>query len=812
MDKDGIVRIIDFGIARVAEAATVDGAIRGTPLYMSPEQAAGKPVDGRTDVWSLGVVLYEMLVGLPPFLGDSAYAVMRAVMQDQPPRLSEIRSDLPVGVEAIAVRALEKDPAKRYQSVADMGKDLSAALTSMDAPPPSNPRVRAAYIVAVALLLAATVTSVWFYQKSQQRLDAREHAVPEISRLIDEQKPLAAYRLARKTLKVLPEDKALEQRSQGLIYEAAVKATPNAIVEIKDYLSPGDAWHPLGTTPIEKANLPSGYLRWRVSAKGLREFEGAPQMRDMFGFFREFTFPLDAANEAPEGMVYIPAAKYGDYIWSLGDFGPYDLPAHFMDRFEVTNRQYQKFIDHGGYQNRAFWKLEFRGDGAPVTWDQAMRLFRDATGRPGPSTWNAGHYPEGQADYPVQGVSWYEAAAYAEFVGKSLPVLAQWFHAAPSSVAKYITEASNFSNSPAPVGKFQGIGPFGTYDMAGNVSEWCWNESGRGTRFLLGGAYNTTSVEYYEPGVQPALDRSASHGFRCVRNVKPVPKDTATERRQHIQDFSNAKPVADEVFKLYKNFYSYDHTPLNPKMEETVQDSADWRKEKVVIDAAYNKERLPVYLFLPAHAKKPYQTVVYSPTARALSVLGATSSSLADMRFIDFVIQSGRAVVYPVYKGTYERSAPPAMPDTVSGRETLFQYSKDIGRTIDYLGTRNDIDHGRIAYMGTSAGASLGVIFVAVEDRFKNAIFLDGGFFQEKMLPGSNQADFAPRLKVPTLLITGKFDWIFLGKAPMMKLLGTQPADKKAVLFNTSHDVGEKRSDLIREVTGWLDKYFGVVN
>lgn len=111
MDKDGIVRIIDFGIARVAEAATVDGAIRGTPLYMSPEQAAGKPVDGRTDVWSLGVVLYEMLVGLPPFLGDSAYAVMRAVMQDQPPRLSEIRSDLPVGVEAIAVRALEKDPA-----------------------------------------------------------------------------------------------------------------------------------------------------------------------------------------------------------------------------------------------------------------------------------------------------------------------------------------------------------------------------------------------------------------------------------------------------------------------------------------------------------------------------------------------------------------------------------------------------------------------------------------------------------------------------------------------------------------------------
>src|ERR1700676_4665750 len=101
-----------------------------------------------------------------------------------------------------------------------------------------------------------------------------------------------------------------------------------------------------------------------------------------------------------------------------------------------------------------------------------MDLLRDSTGRPGPSTWEAGHYPAGQADYPVGGVSWYEAAAYAEFAGKSLPVIAQWFLAAPSSTAKYIVRESNFSlSAPAPVGKYQGLGPWGTYDMAGNVSE-----------------------------------------------------------------------------------------------------------------------------------------------------------------------------------------------------------------------------------------------------------------------------------------------------------------------------------------------------
>lgn len=131
---------------------------------------------------------------------------------------------------------------------------------------------------------------------------------------------------------------------------------------------------------------------------------------------------------------------------------------------------------------------------------------------------------------------------------------------------------------------------------------------------------------------------------------------------------------------------------------------------------------------------------------------------------------------------------------------------------MDYLETRPDIDRNRIAYMGVSMGAALGVIFTVVDNRFKAVVFLDGGFYGEKLLPGTDQADFAPRLKASALLISGKYDWIFLGKDALLRMFGAPAADKKVVLFDTAHDVSEQRPDLIREVLAWLDRYLGKVN
>lgn len=808
--KDGIARIIDFGLAKSsASTLTVGGGTRGTPLYMSPEQASGNTVDARTDLWSAGAVLFEMLTGNPPFRGETQAHVIYNVLNTDPP-FNELRPDIPAGTTEIVARALQKDPAKRYQTAAEIDRDLTAILKAME-----TPSVRAGLrpifvIPAAVMLLAALVAAVLIYQRSARRDWARQ-AIPEIVKLKNDSKPVAAVQLLRRAQEILPDDPQLAALADGLMHTVAVRSSPRgATVEVKDYLSADAPWLALGTTPIDAVKLPSGYLRWRVSKAGLGEHVSAPVVEDIRGYFPEFNFVLDAAAGAPEGMVPISAEKYFGIVWSLGDMGPFDLPAYWIDRFEVTNRQYQEFVDKGGYRERKYWKEKFQQDGKEISWDQAMELLRDSSGRPGPSAWVGGRYPDGQTDYPVGGVSWYEASAYAEFAGKSLPVIAQWYQAAPSGIAKYIQAQSNFSSAAAPVGRFAGLGAWGTFDMAGNVAEWCRNESGGGARYQLGGAWNTAASEYFQPGGQVPFHRAANAGFRCVRNTGPLPPETLRERKQTMRDFTKATPAPDPVFRVYKAMYSYDRTPLNAKIENVPQDSPHWRKEKITFDAAYGKERMAAYLFLPKGVKQPYQTVVFCPTARAM--MTPSSDTLVDIKFIDFMILSGRAVLYPIYKGTYERAATWPGPDTVAGRDTLIQDSKDIGRSIDYLETRSDLDRNRIAFLGISMGASLGVIWTAVEERFKAVVMLDGGFYVEQPLPGADQADFAPRIKTPTLLIGGKFDWIFLGKDALMKLLGAPEADKKVVMLDTAHDVSERRDDLVREVLAWLDKYLGKVN
>jgi serine/threonine protein kinase len=154
---DQRVKITDFGIARLDTSnLTQEGQLLGTPNYMAPEQILGRDVDGRADIFSLGVVLYEMLTRHKPFQGENLTVVSHRIVYDHftPPR--DYISDLPPGVESILTRALEKDPARRYQRARDMAEDLRRILAEVS---PRDMLNETQSLSATAIILPARVSS-----------------------------------------------------------------------------------------------------------------------------------------------------------------------------------------------------------------------------------------------------------------------------------------------------------------------------------------------------------------------------------------------------------------------------------------------------------------------------------------------------------------------------------------------------------------------------------------------------------------------------------------------------------------------------
>jgi len=811
------VKVLDFGLAKMISQAglTETRALMGTPGYMAPEQVEGGEADARTDLFALGLVLYEMATGKLPFPGKSLGRMLVSGSAAVAPDLRIDRAEIPARLGALVAKLLQKDPAQRCQSAAEVVASLSAQAEQLTAHPvPAvgtllRPPILVSAILAVLLSIAG---GVWLYQRSEHRRWASVDAIPEINRLANRDKPLAAFQVLLRAEQLLPGHVPLAEVAKHLTMLTSVE-TPGlgakgANVQLQDYLAPDSAWFSLGATPIKHVRIPRGYFRWKITKPDGGEFVAAPFTED------SMQFPFVPAPNQATGMVPIPGGPYEDMIGFIG-WVKYQLPAFDMDRFEVTNREYQKFVDQGGYQKREYWKEKFVKDGRQLTWEQAMDLFRDPTGRHGPSTWEAGHFPPGHAEYPVSGVSWYEASAYAVFAGKTLPALAQWFKAAPDDLARYTINQSNFGGrGPIPVGTSRAVGPYGTYDLAGNVREWALNAVDGEHRFILGGAWGTQTYQAYEPEALPPFDRSPFNGFRGVRNREPLPLALAAPVVRQTRNFSKTKPASDEVFQAYKAMYAYERRPLNA-VAEGVEQMPYWTKQKISIDAGYLSERLPLYLFLPKNVHPPYQTIVFFPSARVNTM--PSSRDLGDMDFFDYVIKSGRAVLYPIYRETYDRHPEDAaLPGDIGDRDLTIQESKEVRRAVDYLETRPDIiDMSKLGYLGVSQGAAYGLIFTALEDRFKAVVFLDGGFFLGPAMAGRDQVDFAPRLKKPVLMVNGKYDFTFppdQSQLPMFEMIGTARTDKFRKVFDSPHDVSQQKMELSKEVLGFLDKYLGRVN
>ncbi|MGA9768156.1 MAG: serine/threonine-protein kinase [Blastocatellia bacterium] len=132
IDDRETARVLDFGIAKLLDRAglTRVGFILGTPDYMSPEQASAQPLDHRSDIYSLGIILYELLSGIVPFSGPKPRQILIRHAIEMPRPISELRADLPEALARVCMRALEKSPAKRPQSAAELASELSASIAT----------------------------------------------------------------------------------------------------------------------------------------------------------------------------------------------------------------------------------------------------------------------------------------------------------------------------------------------------------------------------------------------------------------------------------------------------------------------------------------------------------------------------------------------------------------------------------------------------------------------------------------------------------------------------------------------------------
>jgi eukaryotic-like serine/threonine-protein kinase len=823
----GEVKIVDFGIAKLAGQTDLTGTgLRlGTVAYMAPEQFEGE-VDARADLWALGVVMFEMLTGQRPFEGDDDVTTMNAVLNRAPRSLKALRPDVPEPLAAVVEQAMQKAPSRRFATAGEMAQAI-AACRAQDVVPAVRSddtgavlrAVRRPVVALPALAIAGAIVYLvasMLIGQSRARW-AREEAIPEIRRLLQVDDYDAAYAVVQRASSAIPGDPMLAELLSQITQEPRLGTKPErARVSVKPYASPQAEWRLIGTTPLERAPLPRGAYRWQIEAEGFETVEFARNVGDLVA---PQTIELAPRGDIPAGMVAVPASRGPVDISGFATEDSVSLGRFFIDRHEVTNRQFKEFVDAGGYTKPEYWPQEFVQGGRRLSFDEAMALFRDSSGRPGPATWELGNYQDGQADYPVGGVSWHEAAAYAKFRQASLPTIYHWARAAlgftrAAPIRGRILDASNFGGAaPVAAGSTGAIGPYGAYDMAGNVREWCSNQSGD-NRWILGGAWNDHEYMSTVPYSLPPMDRSATNGFRLARYAEESRLAELTAPIEVFRrDFRTIKPVSDEVFDVFKRQFAYTPSPVDVKAEGKDDSSPDWTRESVSIDTGFG-ERMPVHLFVPKTGQGPRHAVVFVP---GLGQFMSQSSSAASpaLMILDFVIKSGRILVVPALKGSHERFdgflSLTGDRYLQTFRQRVRDWRQEMGQLLDYLETRTDVQADKVAYSGVSFGASVFLPVLAMEPRFKTAVLVLAGLSYRDMLPEVDAVNFVPRITIPVLMLEGRYDHLFpvdSSQEPLLALLGSSPDRKRQVLFDAGHGP-LPRGQVIHESLTWLDTYLG---
>ncbi len=530
-DGNELVKVLDFGIAKLQSTTemitlTQQGMIVGTPYYMSPEQCRGEELDPRSDLYSLGVIIYEMLTGKLPFEADTPVGVAIKQVTEKPGAMHRLRNGIPNPIEQAVRRILEKDRDDRPATAIELARELEVALYSskIELPP-----------------LELTTSNSPFRAISPPHDDRPTQSSPAVRSAMTT--PLQSESFANTAANAESPTTPVKAPSpegvaaEGALDAGAIWAADSEREGVAADFSPSMQRKTETPTPFDSlspervfVSPPSLLERVIEFAKpykkqiGVGGLIGGALLIAILAILLTPEGSKDAGNPRPprpppQGMVYVKGGIFrmgvdtakdtslrGDYLSQ--PLHEVKLDDFFIDYHEVTNEEYQQFVE--------------------------------AKKHPAPSHWKQGKFEAGTAKWPVVNVSWFDAKAYADWKGKRLPTEAEWEYAARGTVSSVYPWGDDWSPDKANLkesgkSKPEAVGSYPqdeswckARDVAGNVAEWVFDtqhpypgsavSNDPRANIYRGGSFDTSKevLVITRRWFEPPGRRFPHVGFRCA--------------------------------------------------------------------------------------------------------------------------------------------------------------------------------------------------------------------------------------------------------------------------------------------------------